>query len=147
MEVSLEVVFARYGSGIPIVCTSAVEYMRYANVWLRRSTAFVAEIQVGTETFALHTIENGWMVEQFRRNTHMFVLFQKENDFGYVIKWLFDFIRLRCELEGIDESKTFEAVGRLIESEHWDRLRENGAAQRRMVSVERPWKRSRGGPY
>lgn len=62
MEVRLEVVFARYWSGIPIVCTSAVEYMRYANVWLRRSTAFVAEIQVGTETFALHTIEtDGWM--------------------------------------------------------------------------------------
>lgn len=96
--------------------------MRYANVWLRCSTAFVAEIQVGTETFALHTIENGWMVEQFRKDTHMIVLFQKENDFGYVIEWLFNFILPRCEAEGIDETKTFEAFGRLIESEHWDRL-------------------------
>lgn len=84
------------------------------------------------------------MVEQFRRNTHMIVLFQKENDFGYVIKWLFDFIRYRCEAECIDESKTFEAVGRLIESEHWDRLRENWQRAkangfRRTTLVKRPW--------
>ena len=74
----------------------------------------------------------------------MFVLFQKENDFGYVIKWLFDFIRLRCEFEGIDESKTFEAVGRLIESEHWDRLRENWRRAeangfRRTALEKKPW--------
>lgn len=97
MEVRLEVVFARYGSGEPIVCTSAVEYMKYANEWLRRSRSFVAEIQVGTETFALHTIENGWLVEEFRRNTHKIVLFIKENDFGYVIKWLFESIWRRAE--------------------------------------------------
>lgn len=69
---------AAMGLGEPIVCTSAVEYMRYANEWLRCATSFVAEVQVWTETFALHTIENGWLVEEFRRNTHRIVLFKKK---------------------------------------------------------------------